>query len=90
MPWCLPLKETLLQSIGGVTVYHYCPWAVMTQIEGFAANGAGTRTVVDMGPQGEAAARREFMFKRLSHMCVYAEQHQKLNKSDVDQGGKGL
>lgn len=57
LPWYLPLKETLLQSIGGVTVYHYWPWAIMTQIEGFAvkhSNEAGTWRVVDTGPRGSA------------------------------------
>lgn len=65
LPCYLPLKKTLLQSVGSVTVYHYCPWAIMTQIEGFAvkhSEGAGTRRAVDVGPRGKAGGRWELMF----------------------------
>lgn len=73
LPWYLPLKETLLQSIGGVTVYHYCPWAIMIQIEGFAVkhtDGAGTRRVVDMGTLRQGRREVEIHVLKEPHMCV--------------------
>lgn len=57
LPLYLTLKATLLQSIGCVTVYYYCPWAVMTEIEGFTvnySNGARILRVVDIRPFGKA------------------------------------
>lgn len=74
LPRYLPLKETLLQSIAGVTVYHYCPWAIMAQIEGFGVKhsiGGGTRRVVYIGPRGRAGAKWESMFLKEPHVCMF-------------------
>lgn len=64
----------------------------MTQIEGFAvkhSNEAGTWRVVDMVPKGKAekwGGNSCLKKKKKSASCVYvyAELHQKLNKSDTD------
>lgn len=79
LPWYLALQETLLQSIGGVTVYHYCPGAIMTQIEGFAVKdrdgAAGTRRVVDMGPWGESWTEMGIHVLMEPHVCMFMRNH---------------
>lgn len=67
----LALKETLLQSIGSVTVYIYCPKAVMSQNEGLAL----TLQWWDWNQEGfflhmdsPGRVRRDSRFKT-SHVC---------------------
>lgn len=67
----LPLKGTLLQSIVVVTVYHYCPWAIMSQVEGFAvkhSNGAGSRRV-DIGSPRQGRRAVEIHVFKAPHVC---------------------